>query len=233
MAKKFVPTDQDDGDWVEEETNKALAKIDATPPAMVVITSNDDLQEASAALVSIASKVKKLNDERMSITRPIDAAKANVVAKFKPFIDELAAREAALRKAITTYQSERAAAQRAEEARLRDERQALQVAAEKKALRLASEGKQNQAIAVLANVPPVPTVIENRPATPGVTAREVWKYRITSLLDLSVWAFQTQNTDYIQANDKLLGEMARSHHGKTKIPGVEFYPEAGLSVRRS
>lgn len=114
---------QTPADIVAAET-AAATKLAAYIGELVV--DADTLEIASAELIDIATRRRKLDEKRKELTRPLDASKAGIIALFKVPDEHLENAENTLRRAITAYQtSERnriEALRRAEEQRLADER---------------------------------------------------------------------------------------------------------------
>jgi hypothetical protein len=67
------------------------------------IDSDDLCVAAGEELVSIVAKKKARIEQRMAITRPLDASKASIMALFKPALDRLEEAETLLRNKITVY----------------------------------------------------------------------------------------------------------------------------------
>jgi hypothetical protein len=214
-----------------DEATKALAKLDVSPPAVGPIKSNDDYEEAAGALREIVEKKRILEDERKKVTRPIDAAKKSIMDLFKEPLGKLERRETAIRTAMADYSRELVRIQREEQARLRDEQAKLAAAAQEEAARHYLNRRDEQAEAVLENIPPVPTVIIDKPKVSGMFGRDNWKFEVVDMLDLVIWACEN-NPGLIIPNEKMLGELARSTKGQLTIPGVRFYSEEGLVIRR-
>src|SRR3990167_1483245 len=205
-----------------EDATRAIATIDWTPPALVVVKDKADYEDASVALREIVAKKALLEEKRKELTRPIDASKKAVMDMFKPPIAELERREEAIRQALSIYNREQRKLQQLEQARLRDEQAAEQAEAELEARKLLKKGKEEQAVAVLSGVSPVPTVILDKPNAPGIGSRTNWKFRVVDFLDLVVYAME-HNRSLVMVNEKVLGELARATKGRQNIPGIEFY----------
>lgn len=216
---------------IEDEVTKALARVNVVLPDVLIINDNEAYGTAAVVLRDIASKRKELDKERKAITEPLDLSKKRVMALFKPVLDNLESRENEIRRAMTQYNAVLAARQREEQARLRDEQQRLEAKAKEEAKALLEDGNRFEAMAVLNNVPVVPTLVVDRPAVAGIGTRQNWKHRVVDILELMVHYADNPNSDLIIPNDKVLGEIARSTRGKVSIPGVEFYAEDGLVVK--
>ena len=98
------------------------------------IATDDELQASSALLTSIKGRQKALSEIRLSITKPMDAAKKRVMEVFQPAVERLGQAEATLKRAVLTYTQERAR-------KLRDEQAQLEVAAEREREHLRKEAE--------------------------------------------------------------------------------------------
>lgn len=127
---------------------------------------------------------------------------------------------------------------RAEEARLQEEerqralREASAISQERAiedAIQLESDGDPAAAEAVLANPAPVPlrmhsVIVQKQvPKTEGVSGALNWKFRIVDETQIP--------REYLMVNEKAIGAVVRAMKDKSKIPGVEVYPEGGARFR--
>lgn len=195
----------------------------------LAISSAVELKQASDRLHEIKLRLEHLDTLRKAITRPLDEAKKNTMDLFRPHLEMLEQQSDDLKSAIMHYQREVEAKRRAEEARLRDEREAIRVRAEAEAKALEAHGHLEEAEAVLVAVPPVPVLVVETPRV-GLGNRTTWHATVEDL-DLFINYAVANYPDLIQVNEKKLGELARATKGSLKIPGVKFYPEEGLVVR--
>lgn len=106
----------------------------------ITVDSPEMLDIAGEELRGFVTRRKQMEEMRLSITRPMDAAKAKVMDLFRAPLDRLGQGECLLRDEITRYQREqrekaaaeqraaeaRAAAQRAEQERIRREAEAAE-----------------------------------------------------------------------------------------------------------
>ncbi|MFN8961466.1 MAG: hypothetical protein ACK5YV_07920, partial [Betaproteobacteria bacterium] len=168
----------------------------ATIPASVAIAapSSADLQRGAASaldlvqsfevvdaatfeiaadeLKAIKGKIDALNEKRLGITKPLDAAKAAVMALFKPPIALLEQAEGILKQKMLGWQREEQ--RKAEEERLARERaaQAERERLEAEAKALAAEGRTGEAAVkeqVAQMVVAPPAAVPAPPAVKGIS----------------------------------------------------------------
>jgi len=236
----------------------------------IVVDSPAMYQLAASELQTIVTQKKKIEEMRLGITRPMDAAKQKVMDLFRGPIERLERAEGKIKQAMLTFrraEDARIAAERAEaERKAREEREAAEAlrqkaeadaeAARREAEDAIASGDTEAAAAAqmrvsqanevavaaeveleLAEVAPV-TMVETSQATAvGIGTRENWKCELVSLKELVIAAAKAAEggdetmLGYLTADMKVLGGIARALKRQARVPGVRFYPEAGLSVR--
>lgn len=101
--------------------------------AEFVIDGPETYQVAADELRDIKARISRLDEQRKSITKPLDDAKKAVMALFNPVIDRLTEAEKSVKGAILTYQDEQERKRKEEQARLeaaaRAERERAEAAA--------------------------------------------------------------------------------------------------------
>lgn len=223
------------------------------------IHENPQVKEG-LALVRVARSIQVLTVEDREYASETGRQIAGISKWFTNFVKPMKEAAAAAHKAICTqensvieplegakkYLSSQIGAfdqrieneRREEEARLREKLRIEAEAEAKKqseeqaltdAIALEAEGDSQGAAAVLNNpvpvnvyVPPVilPSVV---PQTKGVVSTKNYKFRITNA-DLIP-------REYMVPDEKAIGQIVRALRDKTKIPGIEVYPDHGASFR--
>ena len=131
---------------IGDNTNTLLAAAIA-----FVIRSEQDYHLAAENLKAVKAEAKRIETERMGMTRPLDAAKKTIMDHFRPWEATLAQAEAAWKKSMGTYQDEqrriREEAERraAEAARKERERMEAEAAKREEAARLEREKAEAKA----------------------------------------------------------------------------------------
>jgi hypothetical protein len=71
-------------------------------------------------------------------------------------------------------------------------------------------------------VPEAPRLTRSSLGTGGLVAN--WKYRVINELLIP--------REYMMPNDAMLKSLAKTHHDNRPVPGIEFYNDPGIAVRR-
>ncbi|MBT9161087.1 MAG: hypothetical protein DDT26_02386 [Dehalococcoidia bacterium] len=195
----------------------------------MVVRNAADYQSASEVLKAIKSRLKEVEDLRKGMTRPLDAAKAKIMAFFKPVTESLTNAETRTKKSMLVWQAEEEQKRLEEERRLqalaRREQERLDRLAEERAQRWEDKGQLEKAEQIRDSVPviPVPIVVREAPKAEGISTRTIWKFRIIDK--------EAIPHEYMIPNEKMLGDFARATKGTIAIPGIEFYAEEILASR--
>lgn len=206
-----------------------------------VVADTESYQLAGAEVLRIAATAKKLEEQRLAITRPMDAAKTEVMNLFRGPLEALARARSTIEGKMLTY--------RREEDRKRQEREAEQRRiAEAEALRLQSEALERASTAEAAGdheraqhaleeaaapPPPPPVVMAAPPRAAGVSVRQIWKAECTDLdaLIKAAAAGHQLARACLVADPKVLGAQARALQERFVVPGVRVWPEDSMAAR--
>lgn len=225
----------------------------------VQIDCPEMLDVASDELRNIVTRKKQMEELRMSITRPMDAAKQRVMDLFRAPTDRLGQAESLLRDEITRYQRElrerEEAARREAEARLaaeraeaeKREREAMEAAAVAQAAgdteaaveaaMAAEEAREQREIAEFAP-PPAAAIALASPKPAGISGRKNWKHDVVDFKALVLAAAERAKAGddfllgFLLPNDKAIAASAKSMQKQLTVPGVRVYVEESLAVRR-
>lgn len=229
-----------DGEAIKAKAQQTLASV-----ANYRIASDEEYTLAGEELVAIKTKAKRLEEQRTSITGPLNAAVKAVNDLFREPADYLNRAEATVKAAMISYTQAKeaaAAAARAEAERMaRAAREAAEAAA-RQAAELARQGNAEEAakleaqaieaeLSAAASAPVVPIA----PKAAGVSKVSVkHKARVTHIRLFLAHAL-------LDGNDHLLGLVGISESGLNKlasamgpamkVPGVELYEERSISAR--
>lgn len=221
----------------------------------IVIDSQEMLDLAAETLVDIKTRIDELNERRLRITRPIDAAKKEVMDLFRPALERLEAVDKAIRQRVLAYTTEQERKRRAEreklEAQQREEAARLQREADelqrqleqdRKDLDEATLGERHQQLDEIRAqaetaefAAPVPQTAA--PKAAGLSTRDNWKHEVTNLRELvlgiadAVRAGDDSMLAYVQANGTAIGQTVKALKSRTRIPGVRVWNEGTLAVR--
>ena len=195
------------------------------------ITNELALAAAGDTLRNIRNGIKELDDKRKEITRPMDEAKAQIMAIVAPFTAQLEQALQVVSKAIVAFEQEqerklleaqKAAQEKAKrEAEQREQEmlaQAEKLLAEGKTVAAAELEERSRDIVVIPEVVPVRAF---KPKNVGTTTR--WKARVTNLKQLP--------KEFMMPDEKKLQAHATQYQDQQPVKGVEFYSETSASLR--
>lgn len=104
---------------------------------------------------------------------------------------------------------------------------------EKQAERLKTPEKREERLAAAAAVTaPVVELAKTAPTVAGTAIKKTYKARLTSLPELVAAAAGGNQValSLLSYNESAANQFARSTKGSVNVPGVQFYPETGLSI---
>lgn len=149
--------------------------------------------------------------------------------------------EAAIKRALGTYDAEQDRIRHEEERRLREEARQREetrrleeaAALEREAAATGDEELREEAAALIAAPveAPVVTIQPTTPKVAGIVRREVWKADVTDLAKLVKAAAENpQYLNLLLANNTALQQMAKALKGAMAIPGVRVYAESQIAA---
>ncbi len=214
------------------------------------IDSPEMAESAAQDLGEIKGRIKKLDELRKSMTKPLDEAKARIMDLFRGPTETLQKAESQLKLAIGTWTEK-------ERARIEAERRAQEEAARKAAeeqRRIAEEAaakareaeaagdhlaavaaeQEAQAAAQTAEVIQhmAPAVVAAPPKLAGISTTDNWKCECTDLMALvqAVAAGQA-SIELLEFNQKEANKRAKALRAEFKVPGIRVYAEQVVSAR--
>lgn len=215
---------------IKEEADAAIRLVEKAES--LVISGPIEYEMAGSWLKDIKGRAAKLEDQRRSMTRPLDESKKRIMEWFRRPIEMLARAENGVKRAMiafTEYEREEA-----EKARRLLEEKANREAAERKAaleaqaLQQIDAGNEEVAERLIAKAESVeagPVFIQPQyQKVSGISMREVWKFEITNEAMLP--------REYLMPDLKKIGDVARAGKGVIPIPGVRIYAEQVVSSSR-
>ena len=205
--------------------------------AMSIVVDSDEMAALAAAeLGTIKGRVKELDEERKSITKPMDDAKKAVMDIYKPAIEKLGQAETALKTSLLTYQKEQ---QRIADLAAAEEARKASKEAEKlraKAEKMEARGKTEDADA-LRNVAAMTVAAPRTVAAPtklaGTSVRKVWKANVTDRsAAIKALADNPAYQHLLTIDEAALNKLAAAmKNPNSPIPGVVFYEDSVMSAR--
>jgi hypothetical protein len=204
------------------------------PATELVIATPDQLAVSSTLLTKIKGRQKALTDVRLSITRPMDAAKKKVMELFQPAVDRLAQAETTIKAAVLTYSQAQRCLQAEAQARLDAEAERERVHLLKQAETHEEAGKDGRAETLRERAETVvaPTVAPAEVPSGAVHVKVTWHAEVTDLQALAgAYAEGQRAVELILPNMPVLNDLARTLKGDLTIPGVKAVSEEGVTAR--
>lgn len=191
---------------------------------------------AAEELTSIKRKSTTLDEQRKAITKPLDEAKANVMALFRGPLDLLGKAEGILKGKMLAFTQEQ---QRiAREAQLAAERAAQaerdRLAAE--AAKLAAEGRAGEALMkqqVAEMIVAAPPAVAEPAKVAGVSVRSTVDFEVVDLLALVKHIAQHPELIGLVAADSVkVRAYVKGLGTACQLPGVRVFEKASLAAAR-
>lgn len=195
-------------------------------PELAVIAGND--------LKEIARRLKAMEEERISFTRPLDDVKKRLMDKYRPHIERLQEADRILRSALIGFNRAEAAKaeelRRQEQARADEERRALEARLARTKAPEKIEALQQQIAE--ADIAPRQDIA---PATKvqGVATRKRWKMAsVDKLALIQAAAANPKLAMYLVVDEAAINKVAVAMGENTDIPGVTVEAVDSLAVSR-
>lgn len=205
-----------------EESLGLLASAEA-----FAIATLEEYHASGELLKDIKDKQKALNATRLKITRPIDAAKAEVMDLFKPVGERLGKAEQAIKNAMLGFTREQERKRQEAQAKIRE-----------RLLRLAEkqreQGHDDRAEETDTRAATVPELAVETPPVKvaGVHTVTTWSAEVTDLLALArACASGDAPLEFIQADMPQLNAVARLQKEALNIPGVKAVSKEVVASR--
>jgi len=230
MAEKALVTVQLD-DSLEAQLQKSGAAAVETAKKFTV-ASQEDYEQGGKYLTGIKTRMKQITDYWKAPKAAAQAAHKDLVAKEKTMLKPLEEAEGIIKRTMLDYQRavEKARREAEAEARRKQEEEAQRLLEE--AIKAEEKGDDQQAAInmamaeVVSEIPAAPIV--EKPVAQGTSVRKTWRARVTD--EQAVPAY-FNSMELRTINMSVLNSLAKTTKGTMKIPGVEFYEDASLSVR--
>ena len=208
----------------------------------IAIESAEDYEMACSFLTLIATRQKQVGETFDPIVKKAHAAWKEAIEQRAKFLDPLEEAEKNVKSKVAAWDEEQERLRQEQEAREQEAARAHQIdQAVEQAAQHEANGDKDLAALVLeeASHAPAPVVVipSSVPKQEGISKTTNWKWRYKGgeddALRLLVKAAATDERwlAYLCVNETAVGGDARTKKGLAKVPGIEFYPERGVSVR--
>lgn len=210
------------GEVVDERTtvvlNTAEGWLEAVENMGPIKTDADDAAQKELQ-VAIKRRLAEWDEERHSLTDPLEKVKRDIIARFKVAAEPAQAALAILNERIKTRYLEVQAA--ADKERLRQER----LAAKRMERAQARAEKTGQEVEPIIPLPTVAPPAKTTTTTQGrVTVREVWKFRVRP--DAVQAIVDAGRLDLLEVNEKVVGATVRA--GVRDLPGIDIFRDLAV-----
>lgn len=227
----------------------------------LTITAPDQYERAGELLKTVKGALKQIEDQRTSITKPINESLRNANAHAKAAAAPFEDAERRIKSAMIVYSDEqdrirREAQRRADEEASRErERLAAQAAETARKARekadqerraaeaAANEGRIEDAARHAAKADGIEEratekvgAIEERAAEAVAPVVQLDSGKVAGTSKRELWKFEVTNEnavprEYLMVDEVKIGGVVRALKGGTKIPGVRVYPVTTLASR--
>lgn len=240
-----------DAATLNNRAQSALAMVES-----MVIDSQETYELAADELKAIKAKAKTLEEQRTSITGPINKALKAVNDLFRAPGTYLEQAEKIIKGKMLAYTTEQQriadeerrraeAAIKAEQERLAREAAEREAAAKAEADKLLAEGNADKAAEVqaaaaieaanltaTAQVMTAPVVAPAVAKVSGIATRGVWKAECTDKAAMIAFvAANPQFQNLLDVNTTALNQLAKAMRETLQVPGVRVYEEKQLASR--
>jgi hypothetical protein len=224
---------------VTHPTAAALSRGAASALALVAefeVTDDPTFEIAADELQAIKAKASALDEQRKSITAPMDAAKKAVMDLFRAPIEALQTAEGILKGKMLAYQQDQQ--RKANEARLEAERvaRAERERLEREAAELAAQGRTGEAAIkeqVAQMVVAAPIMAPEAPAAKGISTRETVEFEVTDLHALIKHvAVRPELVGLLMPDSTKLRAYVRGLGMQCNLDGVRVFVKQSLAARK-
>ena len=219
---------------------KAEVTIFAAPIKSMVVTDEKQMGDAMAVGKQVKVMLKKIEDRRVELTKPIMDTKKSIDDYAKEISKPLLDAEAHLKSGLASYQIEQNKKRQAELAKIEAERKAAQAKADEEA-RL--KRQEQETLAMFTEAPVAKKEAAMIDAEAERKQKEIIKEEKTKMAALNaqnvkgskmVWKFEILDPTaipmaYCSIDEKKI--RAAVAEGAREIPGVKIYEDVQISMR--
>lgn len=197
---------------------------EATTAARVEIKTPAQFKSAGEWLKTVKGLLKKIEDARTRITKPINESLREVNNQARQQSQPLLDAELAIKRSMGAYTSELERLRREEQRRADEAARREQEKLQAQAAKAVASGKmekaehlEHRAASVVA-----PVIQREAPKVSGITTREFWKFEVT---DPSVVP-----REYMSVDETKIRKVVQALKGDARIAGVRVYPDTQIAA---
>lgn len=196
-------------------------ELAASVPSSLCIETRDHFTSAASSLRQVKAAQKKLEEERVSATGPINQALRTINDWFRDPAQRLVRAEGILKRAMAVFETQEQERLRIEAAMAARKQREEQEELERRAAKAQERGQTEKASTLhlrakeVAAAPPAPTSMA--PKASQVSFQDQWKFEI---IDLALIP-----REYLAVDMAKIGAYVRAMKADAKIAGVRVYSE--------
>lgn len=195
----------------------------------------ESYEAAALDLHAIKARLTELDEQRKSLTRPLDEAKRKIMAFFSPPKELLEEGERVLKGSMLAYQSEQERKRREFEAALREEARRNRERLEAEARAAAAKGEEEVAEAKREQAETLitPILARTTPKPQGISIAESWRAQVIDKLALVCAVAEGEApAELIEIDMKVANRLALSLKQAFAYPGLKAVKVQSLASRR-
>jgi hypothetical protein len=212
-------------------SERAQALLEAA--RLRTITTSEQYEAAAAELIVIKKKFTEIETERMSLRKPLAFVMDRLQAIYKPPLTFLEEAERIVKRKMSDWQVEQDRLRRIEQAKADEAARKEQEKIRAQAAKAEAAGKVEKAEALQQRAQAVvaPVIQYSVPQVAGIGTRENWYAECTDLMVLvKAIAEGKAPLSLVMANDKVLGQQARSLKKDFVAPGVRVWSDKNIAA---
>ena len=214
-----------DADAVVARQQVAVASL-ARIAQSLAITTDVENERAASLLREIKSRQREIDEQRKSLTRPLDESKRGIMAMFQPVVDSLAAAETFAKAEMAKYVK----VQRERLERERQEAEEERAYIEAQAMAAVDRGEYEEAAELQHERSQVLDPVKSRPA--GTSSRDLWRGECTDKTRLLAAILRGQvPLEAVDVNQSALNRLAAATKVEGEyVPGLRFTTQISIAA---
>ena len=202
--------------------------------ALTAITTDAQCEHAVEAIRTLGAEIASVKAHYEQWRAPLYAAWRRVTTGSATAVTEAGETEARLRHLVQAWR----------DARERERQQAIEEERQRRAAEVREAREREQAAAretaAVEHAPPTPPAKDAYlPPVKGISGRKTWKAKVTdmNILIRAVADDLTRDRQSpllaaVTVDTRKLGQIARAHEGTLDYPGVRFWGEGGVTIKK-
>lgn len=188
------------------------------------VTSPVQFEDAGEQLKQIKGALKRLDDLRNNMTRPLDVAKKAIMDFFRAPEEKLTRAESGIKRAMIGYSQEQERVRQEEQRRADEAARKEQAKLAEQARKAEAAGKVERAAQLEERAATVvaPVIHREAPRVSGINTRDVWKFEITDASKVP--------REFLMVDESKLRRYVSAMKGDSVVAGVRVYSEKQMAA---